>query len=246
MKKLFLLLPVVLIAGFLLTSCSDTSTNPVPTSNPLILVTSTPSGATVHIDNGSTSYLTPFTLDSLTPGDHIFKFISDGDTLQVFRYIIRGQKDTITCRNTSVTYSGVTIYETADTDTSHHSGLVLSTGKSISFKDANKAAMDLYYHSVDYDLYSTAIAADPLLLRKTYFIKGNGTDLNDGVNAPKYDAATWSNWMPDTSSSYYFVYDNDGHYSKLQITGRAGGTANVKASVTVKWLYKETGFTKGF
>lgn len=136
-----------------------------------------------------------------------------------------------------MTYSDVILYESADKTVNHSPGLILSSGLVVGFSDVNKSAMDLYYHSVDYDLYSTAIAADPALLRKTYFIKGNGTDINDRINAPKYDALEWSNWMPDTSSAYHFIYDNDRHYSKLIITERGGGTANIKAWIKVKWIY---------
>ena len=40
--------------------------------------------------------------------------------------------------------------------------------------------------------------------------------------------------------NYVFLYDNDGHYSKLMISSRGGGTPGNPAWVELKWIYNKT------
>jgi len=75
---------------------------------------------------------------------------------------------------------------------------------------------------------------DPLS-RNTYFYIGGSSNLNDGVNSPVQDAS-WEFGMDDDENNYAFLYDEDGHYSKLKIIER-GVANNGVAWVKVEWFY---------
>ena len=47
--------------------------------------------------------------------------------------------------------------------------------------------------------------------------------------------------MRDTQTNYVFLYDDDGHYSKMKITNRGGGSGSDPAWVEITWIYNNTG-----
>ncbi|HVO74137.1 MAG TPA: hypothetical protein VMT35_08950, partial [Ignavibacteriaceae bacterium] len=75
------------------------------------------------------------------------------------------------------------------------------------------------------------------LTRATKFKVDTGTSLNDGVNSPLQTSNGWTNHVSDTLHTYFFLYDNDGHYSKAKITAMGGV---VPAWVEITWYYNKS------
>ena len=48
------------------------------------------------------------------------------------------------------------------------------------------------------------------------------------------------NNMSNMDSNYVFLYDHDGHYSKLKIVNSGGGVAGEPFWVQVQWYYNNT------
>ena len=46
--------------------------------------------------------------------------------------------------------------------------------------------------------------------------------------------------MDDRETNYVFLYDHDGHYSKIKIVNYGGGNPGDPAWVEVQWLYNKT------
>ncbi len=143
-------------------------------------------------------------------------------------------------------YGPVKIYETTGTTDCQPSGLILKNGfsSSISTSSSTSASVDLFYFSNSssstYDLRSASLSAG--LNRNTFFYAGNSGNLNDGVSSPAYStSSSWVTEIPDRDTTkYYFIYDQDGHYSKFKITNYGGGTGPGDPSwVEVKWIYNK-------
>jgi hypothetical protein len=58
------------------------------------------------------------------------------------------------------------------------------------------------------------------------------------VDSPLRNTGTWSNKINDTEDNYVFLYDHDGHYSKMKIVNRGGGSGPGDPSwVDIQWHY---------
>jgi hypothetical protein len=148
-------------------------------------------------------------------------------------------------------YGLVRIYETQGTDPiTEPSGLDLSTGMAYGVSSSNNGLVDIYYSTdgtggqgylvQSADLYGT-------LVRETDFFVGSGTNLFDGEDSPLRNTGTWTNNMGDRETNYVYLYDHDGHYSKLKIVNFGGGTIQTgPAWVEVQWYYNETELNNHF
>ena len=77
MKK-YLIIPIVLMLGLFLASCSDNSTNPTPvTETGSILIDSSPQGAQINVD-GTNYGVTPDSVTGLEVGSHTVKLSLSG------------------------------------------------------------------------------------------------------------------------------------------------------------------------
>jgi hypothetical protein len=141
-------------------------------------------------------------------------------------------------------YGPVRIWETTGTNASQPSGLDLSSGIAYGVSSANNGLVDIYYSSNGYLVQSADLY--PGLVRVTKFFVGSGSNLFDGVDSPDKNSGTWTNNMGDRESNYVFLYDHDGHYSKIKIVTWGGGVPGEPAWVEVQWYYNETPLDKRF
>lgn len=241
MKKYFLF-AITLLISVMFYSCGDNSTNPEPAAQKgSISITSNPSGAQIWNNNSNTSKVTPDSLTGLDAGTYSITLKYQGlrdTTISVT--VNAGQISRLNVRLplSTATFGPVRLYETTGTTAQQPSGLILSTGQpsGIGSTATDRAKVDLYYSSTGFVLASADQATG--LTRITYFKIGSSTNLTDTVAAPTQDAS-WVKTVKDTENNYIFVYDNDQHYSKIQITGRGGGTPGNPAWVDVKVIYNK-------
>ncbi|MGE5353289.1 MAG: PEGA domain-containing protein [Acidobacteriota bacterium] len=241
MKKYFLLAMTLLIS-FVFYSCSDNSTNPTPAAQKgSIVITSNPSGAQIWNNNTNTNKVTPDSLTGLDAGNYSITLKYQGlrdTTISVTVKAGEAAKLNVRLPLSTVTFGPVRLYETIGTTATQPSGLILSTGQpsGIGSTATDRAKVDLYYSSNGFVLASADQASG--LTRVTYFKVGSSTNLTDTVAAPAQDQS-WVKSVKDTENNYIFVYDNDKHYSKIQITNRGGGTPGTPAWVDVKVIYNQ-------
>jgi len=136
----------------------------------------------------------------------------------------------------------VKIYETFGTDASQPSGLDLSSGDTWGVSSDSSGLIDIYYFSDSSRTLFLVQSADlnPGLIRKTIFQVGSGDNIFDGEDSPDKTIGTWTNNISDTTTTnYVFLYDHDGHYSKLKIVNSGGGVAGEPAWIQVLWYYNE-------
>ena len=256
MKK-YIVIPLVLLLGVLIASCSDNSTNPTPvTETGSVYLVSVPTGASISIDGTATGKVTPDSVTGLSTGSHSVKLSLTGYFDSTFTVTVSANQLTVPSPVTLVStlsvtpYGPVRIYETAGTNASQPSGLDLSTGMAYGVSSADKDKVDIYYSTTgtggtpylvqSADLY-------PNLTRHTGFYVGSGSDITDGVDSPNSALAGWTDHMSDTESHYVFLYDEDGHYSKLVITNSHQGSGPGDPSwVEVKWEYNNAGADQRF
>ena len=73
MNRKFIFLPILLLFGLFLASCTSTDNNPVtPAPTGSVYVTSTPSAAAIWVDGVNSNKVTPDTITNLSTGNHIF------------------------------------------------------------------------------------------------------------------------------------------------------------------------------
>jgi hypothetical protein len=123
-----------------------------------------------------------------------------------------------------------TIWETSGTNASMPSGIDLSTGMAVS---TSSAEHDIFYSSNGY-----IITTSPT--RSTVFYVGSGSDLADTTDSPlAQNAGTggWASNVTDREQNYFFLFDQDLHYSKMRIVSFGGGTPETPAWVIVQWRY---------
>ena len=239
MKKLIFLLIIPLI--MLITSCdSDDPITQTQTGN--IYITSSPAGAAIWIDGSNTFKTTPDTINDVDQGVRsvTLKLQDYRDT--TFTISVTGGQTSVVgpvvlVSNIVITLFGpVKIYETSGTSASQPSGLDLSTGLAHGVSSAEADLVDIYYSSAGYlvqsaDLYGT-------LIRETdFFVSISGTNLFDEVDSPLRNTGTWTKNIGDRENNYVFLYDHDGHYSKLKIVNWGGGNPGDPAWVEVQWYY---------
>lgn len=257
MRK-YIILPIVVLFGILLASCSDSTTNPLPVEEKgSIFINTSPVGAQIMLDGTATGKVTPDSLTDVPVGNHNITLTLEGyrDTtitievlanLQVTRFL------TLESTLSLAEYGPIRIYETAGTDpVTEPSGLDLSSGNAYGVSGVDKDLVDIYYSTSGtggqgYLVQSADLNTAQGLTRQTKFYVGSGSNLSDGVASPNSALSGWTNHMGDRESNYVFLYDEDGHYSKLIITGYGGGSGGNPAWVEVKWFYNNTGADRRF
>jgi len=137
-----------------------------------------------------------------------------------------------------VTYTTIKLWETVGTTSSQLAGLDLSSGDALSTTVSGgvNGFIDIYYSSDGFIVRSAN--GTNSMTRETHFKVAAGSSLTDGVDSPVKDA-TWETRIADTESSYVFLYDADGNYSKFKIVNRGGGVVGEPAWVEVSWIYNK-------
>lgn len=221
-----------------------------------IYVSTNPLGAQIWVDSQNTGKVTPDSVTGLSAGSHSVKLTLSGykDTTFTVNVVANQQtvkQITLVSTLSLSSFGPVRIYESAGTTASQPSGLDLSSGNAYGMSGTNNDKVDIYYSTsgtggTPYLIQSADLFTN--LTRHTFFFIANGTDINDGVNSPIYPlGGSWTNNIGDGESNYVFLYDEDGHYSKLIITNFGGGSGqNDPHWLEVKWLYNNTGTDNRF
>ncbi len=255
MKKHYILIPVLFFLAFALAACSDSTSDPVG-SSPVAAkgsakITTFPLGAKVFIDGAAVSYTTPYQYDSLTPGWHKVKVeftlrifsasfskddstVTINDSVNVTSSTVASK--TITAYNLNATYTDKTVYETNAPASVGGSAVILATGTVTTFPNT---AMDIYFRSTD-SLISAIFSNRTDIKRETYFHEGGAIASFDDetINPPVYSStdATWKEGMPyNDQAKFYWLYNDDGHYSKVKVT--SFGKASDYAYSTLAWKF---------
>ena len=242
MKRLilFLLIPIT----FLLITACDSSDDPItPTPQGNIYITSNPAGATIWLDGTSTSRTTPDTIKNIDQGVRSITLrLQDYNDTTFSVSVVGNQTSVVTnvvlVSNIMATLFGpIKIYETQGTSANQPSGLDLSSGNAYGVSSDSNSVVDIYYSSSGFLVQSADLY--PNLVRGTDFFVGSGTATNlfDGQDSPLRNSGTWTNNIHDRESNYVFLYDHDGHYSKLKIVNYGGGVPGEPAWVEVQWYY---------
>ncbi|MCH6574602.1 MAG: PEGA domain-containing protein [Bacteroidetes bacterium] len=247
MKKLILLL-IIPLAGMIIISC-DTSEDPV-TSNSKgnIFVTSNPAGAQIWLDGVNTAQVTPDTIKNLDDGVYSVTLkLMDYNDATFSVSVTSGQTSNLTnvvlvSEIMTTLFGIVKIYETAGTTAQQPSGLDLSSGEAWGVSSDSSGLVDIYYFSDSSGTSLLIQSADltPNLIRETDFFVGSSDNLFDEEDSPDKDEGTWTNNISNMDSNYVFLYDHDGHYSKLKIVSSGGGVPGEPAWVAVFWYYNNT------
>jgi len=252
MKKLILLLVIPLM--MLVTSCNSENDPITPTPTGGIYLTSIPAGAAIWIDGSNTYNITPDTTVNVNEGVRsvTLKLQDFNDTTFTIS-ITGGQTSVVTnivlISNISTTlYNPVRIYETYGTSISEPSGLDLSSGMAYAVSSPEANLVDIYFYSDAAGFSYLIQSADlyPGLIRRTDFFVSSNTNLFDEVDSPLRTNA-WTNKINDTENHYVFLYDHDGHYSKMKIVNRGGGGGPGDPSwVDIQWYYNDITLDKRF
>ena len=248
MKKLILVL-IIPIAALVISSC-DTTDDPVTSTEPgNIFVTSNPAGAQIWLDGVITSQVTPDTIKNLVEDVYnVTLKLTDYNDANFSVSVTSGQTTNLTnvvlVSNIMTTLFGpVRIYETEGTTAQEPSGLDLSSGIAYDLSSAQNNLVDIYYSTDGTGGQGFLIQSADLftgLIRETDFFLTNSENLFDGEDSPPINVGSWANNIDHSESNYVFLYDNDGHYSKLKIVNFGGGIAGEPAWVQVQWYYNET------
>jgi hypothetical protein len=232
----------------ILTSC-DSSEDPVTPPEPgSIYITSIPSGAEIWIDNTNSNLTTPDTVTNVDEGVRsvTLKLMDYNDTtfsLSVTSGQVSVVGPIVLVSNISTTlYGPKRIYESYGTTAAQPSGLDLSSGNTWGISSDSSGVVDIYYYSdaqgTSYLIQSADLAG---LIRETDFFVGSGTNLFDEEDSPLRNTVTWSTNIDESETNYVFLYDHDGHYSKMLIVNRGGGTGpGDPAWVDIQWYYNNT------
>ncbi|MBK7104784.1 MAG: PEGA domain-containing protein [Ignavibacteriae bacterium] len=247
MKKI-LLLALFVIFSISFISCDDSTTDPIEEEKGNLIVNSTPSGAKIFLDGTDSGFLTPYTFAEKAVGTYsvTLKLSSYADTT-INAQVVTSQTATlnVTLKPTYSVFGPVEFWESLDPSATHPSGLSLKLGKAFSISASNDSSIynDVYYNSDGFIVVSSK--GRNSMTRETYFKIGTSTNLNDGVDSPTKDN-TWVKSISVAERNYVFLYDQDGNYSKFQITQENGGQPGVFASVVVKWIYNKVKDNKSF
>ena len=240
MNRKFIFLPILLLFGLFLASCTSTDNNPVtPAPTGSVYVTSTPSAAAIWVDGVNSNKVTPDTITNLSTGNHSFILkLTDyfNDTVTV--NVAAGSQSlnrTLAIDKSITAYGPVQAWESADPSAADPSGFVLKSGQAVSIGTSTYGPVDVYYSSNGY-VVATAYGLHNNTGRSTSFFVGTSNVLTDGVASP-LAINSWVTQVLDTETNYFFLFDADSHYSKMIITERGGGTVGVPAWIKVKWLY---------
>ena len=256
MKKLLVIL-FISILGLVIASCDSTDdpTSPPANTKGGIYLTSNPAGAQIWVDGVNTNLVTPDTVTNINEGvrnvtlklqdyyDTTFSVSVTADQISIVTNVA------LVSNIITTLYGPVRIYETAGTGPTEPSGLDLSSGMAYGVSSANNGLVDIYYSTTGTGGQGYLVqSADlyPGLIRVTKFYVGTDTNLFDGVDSPDRNIAGWTNNMSDRESNYVFLYDHDGHYSKIKIVSWGGGVPGEPAWVDVQWYFNETQLDQRF
>ncbi len=248
MKKLIYFPILFLITSLVLISCDSTDdpVSPTPTPKGNLFVSSIPAGAQIWIDGVNSNKVTPDTIKDLDPKVYQVTLKLENYFDSTFAVSVSGNQTSIVTNVQLVSnilldsFGPVRIWETVGTTAAQPSGLDLSSGTAygIGATNPDRDKVDIYYSSTGFLIQSADIS--PNMTRVTKFRVGSSGNLNDGVDSPLHTAGTWTNNMGDRETNYVFLYDNDGHYSKIKIVAFGGGTPGNPAWVELQWFYNKT------
>jgi len=209
-----------------------------------VFLTSNPADAQIWIDGVNTSQVTPDTVKNVDVGVHsvTLKLTDYNDTTFTVS-VSSGQTSVlpsiVLVSNISTTLFGpVRIYETVGTTAQEPSGLDLSNGMAYGISSNEQDSVDIYYTSNGFLVQSAHLS--PNLIRETDFFVGSSGNLFDEEDSPLRNTGTWTESIGDREANYVFLYDHDGHYSKLKIVNWGGGVPGEPAWVEVQWYYNDT------
>ena len=245
MKKLILLF-IIPFTALLITSCDTTDDTVTPTVKGNIFITSNPAGAQIWLDGVNTSQVTPDTIKNLDEDVYnVTLKLADYNDATFSVSVTSGQTSELTnvvlVSNIMTTlFVEVKIYETIGTTASQPSGLDLSSGKAWGVSSDSSGLVDIYYSSSGFLIQSAHLNSVQNLIRETDFFVGSSDDLFDDEDSPLISTNTWTDNISDSETNYVFLYDHDGHYSKLKIIRRGGGVPGDPAWVDVQWYYNNT------
>ncbi len=248
MKKLILSL-MISFAGMLITSCNTTEDPVTSTTKGNIFVTSNPAGAEIWLGANNTFQTTPDTIKNLDEGVYnVTLKLTDYNDATFSVNVTAGQTSNLTnvvlVSNISTTLFGPKkIYETAGSTAQQPSGLDLSSGEPWGVTSDSSGLVDIYYSTDGTGGQGFLIQSADLftgLIRGTDFFLGDSENLFDEEDSPDKDDGIWTNNISDIDSNYVFLYDHDGHYSKLKIVNSGGGVPGEPAWVEVQWYYNNT------
>ncbi|MFC2094765.1 PEGA domain-containing protein [Bacteroidota bacterium] len=215
-----------------------------------IFITSNPAGAQIWLDGVNTSQVTPDTIKNLDEGLYnVTLKLTDYYDATFSVNVTGGQTsnptNVVLVSNLMTTLFGpVKIYETEGTTAQQPSGLDLSSGIAYDLSSAQNNLVDIYYSTDGTGGQGFLIlSADlhPSLIRETdFFVQTDSTNIFDGLDSPDNNSGTWTNNIDNDETNYVFLYDYDGHYSKLKIVSRGGGVAGEPFWVQVQWYYNNT------
>jgi len=241
----------ILFVGFTLQGCLNYEfNNPLDSANQndvingSIYIESSPAGAEIWLNGVNTSLTTPDTITGVLEGIYsiTLKLTNYNDTTFSIS-VIAGQISVVPniqiVSNIKTTlYGPVRIYETVGTTANEPSGLDLSSGLAWAISSDSSGLVDIYYSSNGFLVQSAHLS--PSLIRETDFFVGSADDLFDEEDSPLRNTGTWADNIGDREANYIFLYDHDGHYSKLKIVNFGGGVPGEPAWVDVQWYYNET------
>ncbi len=245
MKKLSLIL-IIPIVGLILSACDSTEDpmTPPPNTKGNIFITSNPAGAEIWIDGSNTSKTTPDTIKDIEEGVRSVTLkLQDYNDTTFTLSVTAGQTSVVgpiaMISNIMTTlYGPVRIYETVGTTANEPSGLDLSDGMAYGVSSGQNGLVDIYYSSNGFLVQSAHLY--PNLIRETDFFIGSSANLFDDEDSPLRNTGTWTESIGDREANYVFLYDHDGHYSKLKIVDWGGGVPGEPAWVEVQWYYNDT------
>lgn len=238
---------LVIMTVFLVSGCSDSTSDPVTpaATTGSMFITSVPAGAQIWVNGSNTNKVTPDSVVNLSPATYNVTLKLTNYTDATFQVAVvagvqaKPSAYSMVSDLSTVAYGPIRIYEFNATQPS---GLNYRNGtRAFSMSGTDKDSVDLYYATDGYDIQSPYLQSTSL--RKTYLIQPSpsASNLLDGADSPSFVLANWGNAITheNDSTTYYFSYDNDHHYSKIKIVGYGGGTTGNPAWVEIKWVYNK-------
>jgi len=209
-----------------------------------VIITSEPKFADIFIDDFDQESATPDEFN-LSEGIHSITLKLDEFFDSTVVVNIKNSEDIpvhIKLRSKSiVAFKGV-IWDSSSTDPNRLGGLDLSTGKNVVFKNKRGKSADLYFAS------KNNIIANPNKLyyenKNTLMKEGPSPNIKDRVDGPYEQDDSWSDSTFANVNNYLFLYDANGHYSKLKIVGTVT-SGNLKG-IKVEWLYNKKPYDNFF
>ncbi len=212
----------------------------------VLQIKSEPEQSQIWINGNNSKSTTP---NSFSLPDGAYKIMLRYDEYKdtTFSVKIVNAQDTIVKVNLKPTfvskYSGF-LWEATNAQSNQPSGVQLSTGRFLITKrgTGQSKLVDIFFVK---DRYGSLVVRSASgyngMARLTRFKVSKSNNINDGVNSPTEDP-TWRDSYLATNNNYVFLYDSDGHYSKLQIIRRLDNPSRIE----IKWIYNDRPFDPAF